>query len=129
MRRVNANRAIGFTIGLLTFAGTHLIEAAMWSSWFGGVSRPWFLNSGQAAAFTVGCLFAVSLIAGGCRISGLMIGIGAFLAMTLILFLKEGGPGTIFPIVLMAGGLLLAAAALLGAWLGSEVARWLSERR
>jgi hypothetical protein len=34
-----------------------------------------------------------------------------------------GDSGTIVPIVLAAGGLILAAASLLGAWLGLEIAR------
>jgi hypothetical protein len=40
--------------------------------------------------------------------------------MTLVLLL--GASGTIVPIVLAAGGLMLAAASLLGAWLGWEIA-------
>jgi hypothetical protein len=128
MLRVKISRAVGITIGLLTFAGTHTIEATMWNVWFGGVHRPWFLNSGSALAFTVLCLFAVSLIAGRFRISGPMIAGGAFIAMALIMFLREGGAGDIFPLVLVAGALFIAAAALLGGWLGSEIGLWLSPR-
>lgn len=114
-------RAMGFASGLLTFAATHAVEVIMWSRWFGGVYRPWFLNSGQAALFTLSSLFGVSLIAGWFRVSGLMIGAGAFVAMALIMFGRGGGPGTIAPLVLGAGGLFIAAASLLGAWLGSEI--------
>jgi len=70
---------------------------------------------------TLGSLFGVSLMAGCFRVSGLMISAGAFAAMTLIMFGRVGGPGTLAPIVLGAGGLFIAAATLLGAWLGSEI--------
>src|SRR3954468_4569820 len=110
MRRVRLSRAAGFTIGLLTFAGTHTIEAVMWNAWFDGTHRPWFLNSGPALAFTVVCLFAVSLIAGRFQISGLTIAGGAVLAMALIMFFRKGGAGDIFPLVLVAGALFIAAA-------------------
>jgi hypothetical protein len=69
------------------------------------------------------CLFVASLAAGIARVSGLMIAAGGATAMSLVLL--HGGPGTIFPIVLTAGAVLIAAATLLGAWLGSEIGRWL----
>ena len=66
-----------------------------------------------------GVCVSASLIAGVLRLSGAMIAAGAATAMTLVLLL--GGSGTIVPIVLAAGGLMLAAASLLGAWLGWEI--------
>jgi hypothetical protein len=106
-----------FIIGAVTFAGTHLIEVAMWQTWFGGSHEPWFLNSGRAAAFTAGCLLLVSTmvaspdrqesIIGGCNIAA-----GAFLGMVIVLFAT--GPGSIFPIVLFAGALIAAASAVSG---------------
>jgi hypothetical protein len=41
--------------------------------------------------------------------------------MAVVLFLKEGGPGTIFPIVLAVGGVFLLISSALGAWIGREV--------
>jgi hypothetical protein len=114
-------RSLGFVIGLLTFTGAHAIEVAKWVPWFGGVHVPWFLNSGRAIVFTLGCVFAASLVAGFLRLSGVTIAAGAATAMTLTLLL--GHSGTIVPIVLGAGGLMIAAASLLGAWLGSEIIR------
>jgi hypothetical protein len=114
-------RWAGFVVGLLTFSGAHAIEVAKWAPWFGGAHAPWFLNSGRAIAFTLGCVFAASLIAGVLRLSGATIAAGAATAMTLVLLL--GDSGTIVPIVLAAGGLMLAAASILGAWLGLEIAR------
>jgi hypothetical protein len=113
-------RWLGFVIGLLTFIGAHAIEVAKWALWFGGTHAPWFLNSGRAIAFTLGCVFAASLIGGVLRLPGATIAAGAATAMTLVLLL--GASGTIVPIVLAAGGLMLAAASLLGAWLGWEIA-------
>ena len=89
-------------------------------------ARSWFLNSGRAIAFTLGCVFAASLIGGVLRLPGATIAAGAATAMTLVLLL--GASGTIVPIVLAAGGLMLAAASLLGAWLGWEI-RWRSKPR
>jgi hypothetical protein len=114
-------RWLGFVIGLLTFSAAHVIEVAKWALWFGGAHAPWFLNSGRAIVFTLGCVFAVSFIAGVLQLPGAAIAAGAATAMTLILLL--GGSGTIMPIVLAAGGLMLAVASLLGAWLGREIAR------
>jgi hypothetical protein len=120
---------IGFAIGLLTFVGAHAIEVAMWNPWFGGAHNPWFLNSGRAIVFTMSCLFGVSLIAGGFRVSGLMIAAGAATAMTAVLFLSESGPGTIFPIVLAGGGLFILLSSMMGAWMGTEIGRVVRARR
>ena len=114
-------RWLGFVIGLLTFSLAHAIEVAKWALWFGGAHAPWFLNSGRAIAFTLGCVFAASLIAGALRLSGATIAAGAATAMSLVLLI--GGSGTLVPIVLAAGGLMLAATSLLGAWLGLEIVR------
>jgi len=111
----------GFAVGFLTFVGAHAIEAAKWTAWFGGAHAPWFLNSGRAVIFTLGCLFVTGLIAGILRRSGAALAVGAASAMTAVLFLGEGS--TIFPIVLASGGVFIAATSLLGAWLGSEISR------
>jgi hypothetical protein len=120
-------RWLGFVIGLLAFSLAHAIEVAKWALWFGGAHAPWFLNSGRAIAFTLGCVFAASLIAGVLRLSGAMLAAGAATAMALVLLFE--GSGTIVPIVLAAGGLMLAAASLLGAWLGLEIAGLSLQRR
>ena len=127
MTRHAMARWLGFVIGLLAFSLAHAIEVAKWALWFGGAHAPWFLNSGRAIAFTLGCVFAASLVAGVLRLSGATIAAGAATAMALVLLL--GGSGTIVPIVLAAGGLMLAAASLLGAWLGLEIAGPSLQRR
>jgi hypothetical protein len=116
-------RGAGFVGGLLIFVAAHEVEVLKWAAWFGGAYEPWFLNSGRAVAFTMACLFVGSLISGWLRLSGLMIAAGAATAMTAVLFLKEGGPGTIFPIVITAGTACILAISLLGAWIGREMRR------
>jgi hypothetical protein len=124
MCRVTQNAAPrwpAFAVGLLTFVGAHAIEVAKWAAWFGGAHAPWFLNSGRAVVFTLGCLFVVSVIAGVLRWSGVAVAAGSTTAMTAVLLF--GDAGTIFPIVLASGGLFIAATSLLGSWLGSEIKR------
>jgi hypothetical protein len=113
---------MAFGIGLLAFLGIDGLEVVLWTARFGGTHEAWFLNSGPATAVTVGWLFALSLIGGALQMSGPWFAAGAFVAMTGVLFLKPGGPGNIFPIVMLFGGLLIAGSCLLGAWLGKEAA-------
>jgi hypothetical protein len=115
------HRAVGVVAGLLTFAAAHEVEVLKWTAWFGSAHEPWFLNSGRAVAFTMACLLVSSLIAGWLRLSGVMFAAGAAAAMTAVLFLKQGGPGTIFPIVIAVGTVLMVAVSLLGAWIGGEI--------
>ncbi len=122
MTRRSSDRGFGFALGVLTFVGAHAIEVAWWTVWFGGAHDPWFLNSGRAIAFTMACLLGVSTIGGALGLSGFAIAAGSFVAMTTVLFLKEGGPGTIFPIVMVAGGVLILMSSMLGAWLGRTFA-------
>jgi hypothetical protein len=126
--RTLLERGVDFAIGMLTFTGAHAVEVAMWRAWFGGEHEPWFLNSASAAGFTLGCVLIASGLAsmrGGSAPPGrgVSLALGAFAAMAVVLFLKEGGPGTIFPIVLVAGGVFLLISSTLGAWIGREVRR------
>lgn len=123
------NRWIGFGVGLMAFVAAHSIEVMTWNVWFGGAHDPWFLNSGRATLCMVSWLCGISLVAGVLGLSGLMVAAGAFTAMTMVLFLKEGGAGTIFPIVMALGGLVILMAGTLGASIGTEIARALRARR
>jgi hypothetical protein len=121
-------RLVGFVAGVLAFWAAHVVERAHWTDWFHGEFDPWFLNSGLAIAATVGAVAlasaVVAALAGASRaVSGLSVAAGAFMAMTLVLFLKPAGPGTIFPIVMVAGGVLLLVASMLGAWAGRSARR------
>jgi hypothetical protein len=121
VNRAATHRAVGFVAGLLTFAAAHEVEVLKWTAWFGSAHEPWFLNSGRAVAFTIACLFVSSLIAGWLRLSGVMFAAGAAIAMTVVLFLKQGGPGTIFPIVIAVGAAFILVISMLGVWIGDEI--------
>jgi hypothetical protein len=123
-----------FAGGFFTFVVAHTIEAAKWSDWFHGTAEPWFLNSGRAVLLTivtVGLTSAVvaALVESTPAVSGVSVAAGAFVAMTMVLFLKPGGPGTIFPIVLVVGGGFLLLGSVIGAWTGTRVRRVIRSRR
>lgn len=110
-------RIAGIAIGLLTFVATHLVLMTKWTSWFHGQYEPWFLNAASAGQFTAVCVFAVSLIAGLLDISGVSLWLGALAGMTAVMLFPPG-PGTLWPIAMALGGLLLGAAVLFGSALG-----------
>ena len=127
-----AEVAIGYTIGLLIFVGAHAVEVAMWRTWFGGEHAPWFLNSGRAAGFTLGCVCVASVVEAAFNTSelpvgGVTIAAGGATAMTVVLI---AGPGsTIFPIVLTIGGGLLLLSSATGALVGWVIRRALRSAR
>jgi hypothetical protein len=119
-------RWIRFAVGLLTFLAAHAVEVRQWSAWFGGVHPPWFLNSGRSIAFTLGCVCASScmmaLFGGSAeRVRGITFAVGSFVAMTAVLFLQKGGAGSIFPIVMVVGGLGILMGSMFGAFIGAEI--------
>lgn len=119
MRRLGLtkHRVAGGVTGLVTFVVTHLVVMARWTSWFHGQYEPWFLNTASAGLFTLACFFVVSLLAGLLDIFGPFILMGAVVAMVVVL-LWSPGPGTLWPIVMVFGGGMLAAAILIGNLLG-----------
>jgi hypothetical protein len=119
-------RLIRFTVGLLTFLAAHAVEVLEWSVWFGGAHPPWFLNSGRAIAFTLGCVCISSCIvtlgsASARRVRGITFAVGSFVAMTAVMFLQKGGAGSIFPIVMVVGGLFILMSSTFGAFIGAEI--------
>jgi hypothetical protein len=126
------NKWVRFGAGVLTFALAHAIERALWTPWFGGDKVPWFLNSGQAIAFTLGLLVVGSAVVTALSppkpvVSGLGFAAGAALCMTIVLFVGPG-PGNLFPIVLAFGGAVIVFASVIGAWLGRLIAKVLPGR-
>jgi hypothetical protein len=91
----------------------------------GRTNSGWFLNSGRGvAAVALACAVVGALIGFGRRDSvreGTMVGGGAVLAMTAVLFVI--GPGNIFPIVIAFGTVIIGMASALGIAVGSEVRR------
>jgi hypothetical protein len=126
---VMLNRSRGFIAGALTFVVAHAIEVARWTTWFHGTRPPWFLNSDAAMAFTLGVVFVASSIVVPAGLSerdskGLGFGLGAVVAMTVVLFAGPG-PGTIFPIVIVFGGTILLVVSVVGTWLGRQLTKGL----
>ncbi len=127
----------GVVLGAVTFTAAHVVLVAGWQSWFepGGAHAAWFLNSGRGVAFTIACLilgsalvavFARDRTFGERLATGAAFALGAFVAMACVLF--TGSPGTIFPIVLVFGGIIALASALAGAVAGGAVRGALSGR-
>jgi uncharacterized membrane protein len=118
-------------VGAASFVAAHLVEVAAWQSWFnrGSTVPAWFLNSGRAVAFTMACVAVASALAsasprGGRREAAVragLVGAGAIVAMALVLFAI--GPGTLFPLVVLIGALVLAVATVAGAAAGF-LGRW-----
>ena len=118
---------IGFIGGGVAFAAAHAIEASHWSDWFHGRYEPWFLNSGRALLFTLALVTLVSVALAALNrasppVRGIAIGSGAFVTMAVLLFAAPG-PGTLFPIVLVAGGAALLCSSMAGAWAGGAIRR------
>jgi hypothetical protein len=74
-------------------------------------------------------VFVAGAAGGALGLPGLAVAAGSFVALTTVLFVKEGGPGTIFPIVMTVGGLFVLSSGALGGWIGSEVRREVRRRR
>ena len=113
-------------LGAGSFVVAHLAEAAWWTTWFRGVYAPWFLNSGRAVAFTAGCQFVASAIVSTrdpreTLVRAAYVAAGAAAAMVAVLALV--GPGTLFPIALGIGAIVLAAASVAGGLAGSALRR------
>lgn len=113
--------------GAALFVAAHVALLATWRRWFdpAGAYPVWFLNSGRAVAVTTAWLLIVPLIgalavppardAVGRRM--LSVALGAVAAMAGVLFVT--GPGTIFPIVLAVGAVLVAAPVAAGTYIAA----------
>ena len=115
------NRLIGFVVGGLLFIVAHVIEMRLWAPWFGRSHDAWFVSDQHAAQFMFGWLFVMSLIAGWFRLSGLMIAVGAWVAMTVVLFTFPDGPGNLFPIAFAIGGTLVVMACWPATFIGKAL--------
>ena len=124
MFRINA-----FLTGAAVFLAGHTVELIGWRTVFGpaGGHAAWFLNSGRAVAFMTACLFLASLAYTRWRASareewGLHaanLTAGAIAALTAVL--ASIGAGTIFPIAIVIGAIVSAAACTAGAAIGTKL--------
>jgi hypothetical protein len=122
----------GALLGAATFVAAHLVQTLWWTTWFRGAYAPWFLNSGRAVALTTGCQFIAAAMASAAEprealVRGGSIAAGAAAAMVVVL--AFAGPGTLFPIVIGIGTIVLAAASLAGALAGSGLRRTIKSSR
>src|SRR5215510_5025680 len=106
-------------LGAATFLAAHAVEVAGWKSWFYGVYAPWFLNSSRAVAVTAGALMIAGAIVAlttpdrtGWLVAGLNLAAGAMAAMIVVLF--SVGPGTLFPIAITIGAMVVAVSSIAG---------------
>lgn len=131
-------RVIFMLTGSATFVVVHRLIVVSWQSTFNGAANfaPWFLNSGKAILWMIlayvfvgffASLFVGRRTAGAWLDTGTTTATGGAIAMIFVLFTMAGGPGTIFPIVIVGGWLFLLAGSLTGAaagWAG----KWLVTR-
>src|SRR5215210_4204493 len=113
-------RWTSLVLGAATFLAAHAVEWARWRSWFSAEWEPFFMNSGRAVAFTVACVLIAGLVAAllardrrDALIHAGNVTAGAVVVMIFTLF--STGPGTLFPIVIVFGTIVLAAGSYLGA--------------
>src|SRR5215212_10783906 len=107
-------------LGAATFLAAHAVERAWWRSWFSAEWEPFFLNSGRAVAFTAACVLIAGLLAAllardrrDALIHAGNVTAGAVAVMIVTLF--SAGPGTLFPIAIVLGTVILAVGSYLGA--------------
>ena len=120
-------------IGAAVFVLVHAVETARWRAWFepAGAHDPWFLNNGTAVGFAALTFALLGMVIGtrsagrpfaDAVVEGANATAGAVLAMIAVLFWV--GPGTILPIVIVFGclvvGVSVAAGTAIG-WYGTRV--------
>lgn len=121
--------AVPLFAGAAAFAAAHLIQSALWSS-LDGAHQPWFLNSGKAALLTGACFFAVRAALGVSMGSprpvgdAVLVAFGGVLASIIVLFWLVGA-GTLFPVALAIGALVLVASSVAGSGFGRLARRWM----
>lgn len=113
-------RWTSLVLGAATFLAAHAVEVALWTSWFSPEWRPFFMNSGRAVAFTAACVLIAGLLAAvfardrrDALIHAGNVTTGAAIVMTFLIFWPE--PGTLFPIAIVFGIVILAVGSYLGA--------------
>jgi hypothetical protein len=96
-----------------------------------GGRQPWFFSALPSAILTSAIMFAAAAIAGWrtaaplseAVMSGVLLAVGAAVPLAITLFTNPNGPGTLFPLAIMFGSVLLACVSVAGA-----VGGWLVRR-
>ena len=116
--------------GAVTFLAVHAILVRTWPVWSSGADgfAPWFMNSGRAVLLAAAVFLAVSAICGAtlsepraesAAMTAGHVTIGAVLVMIGVLFRLPGGPGTLFPVAIVVGALVIGGASVTGAVLAA----------
>jgi hypothetical protein len=124
-------------VGAVTFVGFHQGLAATWQTWFGGGGghSPWFLNTFAAVLAAALVFFVVSLATsalipeprvevtslGACQLVA-----GAALPMIATLAALPEGPGSLAPIAIAIGIIVLLVPSVAGALAGYAARRLLT---
>ena len=113
-------RWTSLALGAATFLAAHAVERAFWRSWFSAEWEPFFMNSGRAVALTAACILIAGLLAAllardrrDALVHAGNVTAGAAAVMIFTLF--AAGPGTLFPIAIVLGIVILAVGSCLGA--------------
>jgi len=113
-------------MGAVAFLAAHVLERMMWLQWFADQSMvAWFTNSGRAVLVTVGFMFVAGFLSnlrtrdrqermlGAANVAG-----GGILALVVALVMS--GAGTIFPLVIIIGAVLIIAGTYAGAFIAQR---------
>jgi len=112
-------------VGALAFLATHAVVRGAWSWLDSGRGHPaWFLNAGSGVAVTASLLFMTAALRSAAVAAdrraavqqGIDLALGAAVAMAVVLFAI--GAGTLFPIAIVLGAVVIAAATVAGALAG-----------
>ncbi len=114
--------------GAAIFLAAHAIEVA---AQIGG-RDPWFISAWPSTVMTAALMFATAVVAGtrtrgpaaAAFAAGALLSAGALVPLVITLFAHPRGPGTLFPIAIALGGVLLACVSVVGALGG-----WLIRRQ
>ena len=135
--RMSKRIALGTGLGIAAFIVSHIIIVAKWGTWFDGAPEHWpyWMNSASRSPilFTLGNVLVTAAMPVGLwmgepkNVDGTLatfliapaaVAVGATMAMVVVLFTQPQGPGTLFPIAIAVGGLIL----FVGAFVGSVAA-------
>jgi len=124
-------------VGAVTFVAFHQALAATWQTWFdgGGGHSPWFLNVVDAVLAATIVFFVVGLATsvliperrveetslGACQLVA-----GAAVPMIATLATLPEGPGSLAPVAIVIGIIVLLVPTVAGALVGVAVRRFLT---
>jgi hypothetical protein len=124
-------------VGAVTFAGFHLALTATWQTWFhgGGGHSPWFLNTLEGVLAAALVFFIVGLTIAFLKaeptvaktsLRACQVVAGAALPTIGALAVLPGGPGSLAPLAIVIGIIVLLVPSVAGALAGHAARRFLT---